>query len=53
MAEIKEQRACSIKVCLKLGKNAMKTYLMITTTSGDNSLSRSVTFDWVKRFKGS
>ncbi|KAL4126147.1 hypothetical protein QTP88_010376 [Uroleucon formosanum] len=50
MSEINEQRVC-IKFCLKLGKNATKTYTMIKTAFGEYSLSRSVTFEWYKRFK--
>ncbi|KAF0718345.1 protein GVQW3-like, partial [Aphis craccivora] len=50
MSEINEQRVC-IKFCLKLGKNATETYTMIKTAFGDDSLSRSVIFEWFKRFK--
>ena len=50
MSEINEQRVC-IKFCLKLGKNATETYTIIKTGFVDNSLSRSVTFEWFKRFK--
>ncbi|XP_027849961.2 protein GVQW3-like [Aphis gossypii] len=51
MSEINE-RVC-IKFCLKLGKNASETYTMIKTAFGDDSLSRSVTFEWFIRFKDS
>jgi len=50
MSEINEQRVC-IKFCLKLGKNATETYTMIKTAFRDDSLSRSKTFEWLKRFK--
>ncbi|KAL4120451.1 hypothetical protein QTP88_013142 [Uroleucon formosanum] len=50
MSEINEQRV-SIKFCLKLGKNETETYTMIKTAFGEYSLSRSVTFEWYKRFK--
>ncbi|KAE9524215.1 hypothetical protein AGLY_015254 [Aphis glycines] len=52
MSEINEQRVC-IKFCLKLGKNASETYTMIKTAFGDDSLSRSVTFEWLKHFEDS
>lgn len=50
MSEINEQRVC-IKFCLKLGKNATETYTMIKTAFGNDYLSRSVIFEWFKRFK--
>ncbi|KAL4100983.1 hypothetical protein QTP88_021004 [Uroleucon formosanum] len=50
MSEINKQRVC-IKFCLKLGENATETYTMIKTAFGEYSLSRSVTFEWYKRFK--
>lgn len=52
MSEINEQQRVCIKFCFKLGgKNATETYEMIKTALGDNSLSRSVIFEWCKSFK--
>lgn len=50
MSEINGLRVC-IEFCLKFVKNATKTYAMIQTVFGDVSLSRSVTFQWFKRFE--
>jgi len=46
-----EQRA-DIKFCFKIGKIGTKTFELIKLAFGDVSLSRCVTFDWSKCFKG-
>jgi hypothetical protein len=45
-----EQRA-AIKFCFKLGKSASKTYELLQSAYGSDSLSRSTTFEWFKRFR--
>jgi transposase len=45
-----EQRA-AIKFCFKLGKSASETYELLQKAYGSDSLSRSTTFEWFKRFR--
>ena len=40
-----------IKLCLKLGKNATKTYGMLQTAFGPSCMNRASVFEWHKRFK--
>jgi hypothetical protein len=41
----------SIKFCVKLGKNGVKTLKMLKKAYGDNALSHTTVFEWHKRFK--
>jgi transposase len=45
-----KQRA-AIKYCFKLGKSASETYELLQKAYGSDSLSRSMTFVWFKRFR--
>jgi hypothetical protein len=45
-----EQRA-AIKFCFKLGKSASKMHELLQKVYGSDSLSRSTTFEWFKRFR--
>jgi transposase len=45
-----EQRA-AIKFYFELGKSAAKTYELLQKVYGSDSLSRSMTFEWFKRFR--
>jgi transposase len=45
-----EQRA-AIKFCFKLGKSASETYELLQKANGSDSLPRSTTFEWFKRFR--
>ncbi|XP_052777722.1 protein GVQW3-like [Mya arenaria] len=40
-----------IKLCSELGKTPTQTYNMIQTTSVKNSVSRSLVFEWHRRFR--
>jgi transposase len=37
--------------CFKLGKSAFETYELLQKAHGNDSLSRSTTFEWFKRFR--
>jgi len=52
MDQRKEQRVC-IKFCANLGKSATETLKMIQQGFGDQSLSRTVVFQWHAQFKTS
>ena len=41
----------AIKLCFKLGKNAMKMYGMFQTAFGASCINRALVFEWHKRFK--
>ena len=41
----------AIKLCVKLGKNAIETYGMLQTAYGPSCMDRSLVFEWQKRFK--
>ena len=41
----------AIKFCLKLGKNATKTYRMLQTAFRPSCMNRASVFEWHKRFK--
>jgi hypothetical protein len=45
-----KQHVC-IKFCVKLGKSATKNLEMIHEDFGEHSLSRTVVFKWLSRFK--
>jgi hypothetical protein len=45
-----EQGAC-IKFCVKLGKSATETLVMILEAFGEHSLSRTAVFAWHSRIK--
>jgi hypothetical protein len=45
-----EQRT-AIKFCFVLGKSASETYELLQKAHGSDSLSRSTTFQWFKRFR--
>ena len=45
-----EQRA-SIKFCVKLGKTFTETLEMLRKAFGDQALSRTTVYEWLKRFK--
>jgi transposase len=49
LTAVMEQRV-NIKFCVKLGKTPTETY-MLETVYGDEALSRSSVFEWIKRFK--
>ena len=40
-----------VKFCVKLGKSATETYLLLKKVYGDECLSRTQVFEWFKRFK--
>ena len=41
----------AIKLCFKLGKNAIETYGMLQTTFGPSCMNRASLFEWHKIFK--
>ena len=41
----------TIKFCVKLGKNATKTYGMLQTTFRPSCMNQASVFEWHKRFK--
>ena len=41
----------TIKLCLKLGKNATETHEMLQTAFGQSCMNRASVFEWHKRFK--
>ena len=41
----------AIKLCFKLGKNAIETYGMLQTAFGASCINRASVFEWNKRFK--
>ena len=41
----------AIKLCFKLGKNAMEMYGMLQTAFGASCMNRASVFEWHKRFK--
>ena len=41
----------AIKLCLKLGKNAAKTYGILQTAFGEFCMNRASVIEWHKRFK--
>ena len=41
----------AIKLCFKLGKNAIETYGMLQTVFGASCMNRALVFEWHKRFK--
>ena len=45
------QERNAIKFCLKLGKNATKTYGMLQTAFRQSCMNRASDFEWHKRFK--
>ena len=46
-----EEERYAIKLCLKLGKNATKTYGMLQTAFRLSWMNRASAFEWHKRFK--
>jgi transposase len=50
LTAVVEQRV-NIKFCVELGKTPTETYEMLQTVYGDESLSHSSVFEWLKRFK--
>ena len=50
MASSNEQRVC-INFCVKLGKTATETVLMLEKAFGSASLSRGRVFEWHRRFR--
>jgi len=49
MSNKPEQRVC-IQFCIKLEKSATETFEMIKKAFEDETMSRSKTFEWHKRF---
>ena len=47
----REEEWYAIKLCFKLGKNAIETYGMLQTAFGAYCMSRTSVFEWHKRFK--
>jgi hypothetical protein len=45
-----EQRVC-IKFCVKLGKSATETLVMLLEAFGEHSLSQTTVFEWHSHFK--
>ena len=41
----------AIKLCFKVGKNAIETYGMLQTAFGAPCMNRASVFEWYKRFK--
>ena len=41
----------AIRLCFKLGKNAIETYGLLQTTFVTSCLKRASVFEWQKRFK--
>ncbi|GFT99722.1 protein GVQW3 [Trichonephila clavipes] len=50
MCENTDQRIC-IKFCFKLGKTGIETYEMMKTAFGEEAMSRSRVFEWLRGFK--
>ena len=50
MDQYLEQRA-NIKFCLKIGKTATETFNLLRIAYGDESMSRSQSFEWFAKFK--
>jgi transposase len=50
MAEFHEQRVC-VKFCVKLGKTFTETLETLKQAFGNESIGRTHTRDWYKRFK--
>ena len=45
------ERRYAIKLCFKLGKNAIETYGRLQTAFGPSCMNRSSVFEWYMRFK--
>ena len=45
------QQRYAIKFCVKLNKSATETFVSLTKTYGDATLSRTIVFKWHKAFK--
>ncbi|XP_050527975.1 protein anon-37Cs-like [Daktulosphaira vitifoliae] len=50
METLEEQRVC-VKFCFKLGKNSSETFKLLKQAFEDDVLSRTICFEWFKRFK--
>jgi len=40
-----------VKFCFKLGKSSSETFKLLQQAFGDNVLSRTTCYEWLKRFK--
>ena len=51
MLSVNVEQSVNIKFLTKLGKSATETYNLLTEVYGDQCLSRTLVFEWFKKFK--
>jgi len=51
MLSVNMEQHVNVKFCVKLGKSATETYDLLKKVYGDECLSRTQVFEWLKRFK--